>query len=279
MDDVPRDVIHTLSEDLLARFADLPLLNRYDVYQRLMDYWAEVMQDDVCLIAADGWVEAAKPRPIIDDKDRKIRETPDLTIGRKKYKLDLIPPALIVARYFAEEQAAINELQAEQEAADQQRDEFIEEHTGEEGLLEDATNDKGVVTLSRVKDRLKAIKYELESDDERDTLLRCLDLMETASAAAKAVKDAQAELEAKVLAKYAQLTEAEIKTLVVDDKWFTSIWAALEGEVERLTQGLANRVKELEDRYAAPLPELEQTVGALSTKVEEHLKQMGVVWT
>ena len=91
MDDVPRDVIHTLSEDLLARFADLPLLNRYDVYQRLMDYWAEVMQDDVCLIAADGWVEAAKPRPIIDDKDRKIRETPDLTIGRKKYKLDLIP--------------------------------------------------------------------------------------------------------------------------------------------------------------------------------------------
>ena len=93
VDDLPRQVIHTLSEDLLARFADLPLLDRYDVYQRLMDYWAEVMQDDVYLIAADGWLEAAKPRGIIEDKEKKIKETPDLTIKRKKYKMDLIPPA------------------------------------------------------------------------------------------------------------------------------------------------------------------------------------------
>ena len=71
-----------------------------------MDYWAEAMQDDVYLIAADGWLEAAKPRGIVEDKESKIKETPDLTIGRKKYKMDLVPPALIVARYFAKEQAA-----------------------------------------------------------------------------------------------------------------------------------------------------------------------------
>ncbi len=97
----PKNVIHALSEDLLDRFADLPLLDPYDVYQRLMDYWDEVMQDDVYLIAADGWVEAAKPRGVIEDKEKKIKETPDLTIKRKKYKMDLIPPALIVARRFA----------------------------------------------------------------------------------------------------------------------------------------------------------------------------------
>ena len=56
---LPRTVIHTVSEDLLARFADLPLHDRYDVYQRLMDYWDAVMQDDVYLIAAAGWAEAA----------------------------------------------------------------------------------------------------------------------------------------------------------------------------------------------------------------------------
>ena len=60
----PKNIIHTLSENLLARFSELPLLSRYDVYQRLMDYWDETMQDDVYLIAADGWVEAAKPRGI-----------------------------------------------------------------------------------------------------------------------------------------------------------------------------------------------------------------------
>ena len=64
------------------------------------------MQDDVYLIVADGWVEAAKPRGIIEDKERKLKETPDLTIGRKKYKMDLIPPAFVVARYFAAEHAA-----------------------------------------------------------------------------------------------------------------------------------------------------------------------------
>ena len=108
---LPKSVTYTLSEDLLARFADLPLLERYDVYQRLMDYWNEVMQNDVYLIAADGWMEAAKPRGIIEDKEKKIKETSDLTIKRKKYKMDLIPPPLVVARYFAAEQAAIEVLQ------------------------------------------------------------------------------------------------------------------------------------------------------------------------
>ena len=129
----------TLAEDMLARFADLPLLDRYDVYQRLMDYWDEVMQDDVYLIAAAGWVEAATPRSIIEDKERKIRETADLTIKRKKYKMGLIPPALIVARWFATEQAAIEKLQAGRETAARELEEFVEEHAsadaGQDGPL------------------------------------------------------------------------------------------------------------------------------------------------
>ena len=133
----PKAVIHPLSEDLLARFADQPLLSKYDIYQRLMDYWAETMQDDVYLIAAEGWTGAAEPRGIIEDKERKIKETPDLVIKRKKYKMDLIPPALIVARYFPDARAAIDGLRAGQEAAARELEEFIEEHTGEEGLLEE----------------------------------------------------------------------------------------------------------------------------------------------
>ena len=272
----PKDIIRTLAEDLLARFAGLPLLDAYDAYQRLMDYWDEVMQDDVYLIAADGWGEAAKPRGIVEDKDRKIKETPDLTIKRKKYKMDLIPPGLIVARYFADEQAAVEALQAKQEAAARELEEFVEEHTGEEGLLEDAVNDKGKVTKAGVTERLKAIRYEPESDEERDALKRCRTLIEADAEAAKAVKEAQARLDEQVLARYGALTEAEIKTLAVEDKWFTSIRGAVEGEVQRLTQQLAGRVKELEERYARPLPELEREVEEFGAKVEGHLKRMGI---
>src|SRR2546422_3562304 len=246
VNDLPRKVMQALSEDLLERFADLPLIDRYDVYQRLMDYWADVMQDDVYLITADGWMEAAKPRGIIEDKDRKIKETPDLTIGRKKYKMDLLPPSLIVARYFSKEKAAIDALQAQQEAAARELEEFVEEHTGEEGLLAEATNDKGNVTKSSVNDRLKAIRNEPESDEERDALTRCLALLDAQPDAGRAANAAQTALDERVLARYATLTETEIKTSVVDDKWFPSIGSVIDGDVERLIQGFVSRVKELE---------------------------------
>ncbi len=281
VNDLPREVIQVLSEDLLTRVAGQPLLDRYNVYQRLMDYWAETMQDDVYLIAADGWADAAKPRGIVEDKERKIKETPDLTIGRKKYKLDLIPPALVVARYFAKEQAAIDALQVAHYDAARELEEFIQEHLssegGDEGLLADAANDKGKVTTGGVMERLKAIEGDAESDDEREVLKRCLALIEAESEAARAVKDAQAALDEKVLSKYAKLTEDEIKTLVVDDKWLTAIAAAVQGELDRVSQTLTRRIRQLAERYATPLPQLTDEVARLASRVDEHLKKMGAV--
>lgn len=278
VDDKPKQVIHKLSEDLLTRCADVPLLSRYDVYQRLMDYWADVMQDDVYLIAADGWLEAAKPRGVIDDKEKKIKETPDLVVKKKKYKMDLIPPPLIVARYFADERAKIDTLQAKQDEATQALEEFVEEHAVEEGLLEEAMNDKGKVTKGGVKDRLKALKDEPESGEEEEALNCCLELMDAESDAKKAVKDAQERLDAAVLKKYGELGEAEIKTLAVDEKWVMSIQAAIEGDVQQIAQRLAGRVKDLEDRYVDTIQCLEAASDALNAKVEGHLRDMGLVW-
>ena len=198
----------------------------------------------------------------------------------KKYKMDLIPPALIVARWFAAEQAAIDKLQGAQETAARELEEFVEEHSssggGEDGLLADAANDRGRVTSAAVKQRLKTIRGEPENDEERAILMRCLALIEAESQAGKAVKEAQAALDRAVLARYATLTAAEIKTLVVEDKWYASIRAAIDDEVQRLTQRLTRRVQELEQRYARPLPALEQEVEVFSAKVERHLKRMGV---
>ena len=280
---IPRKIVETLSEDLLELFDALPLLDPYDVYQKLMDYWDEVMQDDVYLIAADGWVAAAKPRGIIQDK--QVKENPDLVIKKNKYKMDLIPPALIVARYFADEQDAIDMLEANQAAVVSELEEYIEEHTGEDGLLADAVNDKGNITASSVKARLKALTPDLithhetqDNDDEQDALEHYLSLLDAKSKAEKAVKEVQLALDEQVLAHYSTLTEDEIKVLVVVDKWVASIHAAFEGEVQRLTQALTERVKELEERYAQPLPDLEQEVETFSAKVAVHLKNMGVDW-
>jgi type I restriction enzyme M protein len=278
VNDLPKAIIYTLSEDLLARFSDLPLVSRYDVYQRLMDYWVAVMQDDVYLIAADGWRDAAQSRAVIDDKERKIKETPDLSIGRRKCKMDLLPPALIVARFYPTDQAAIDALQAAQDEAARALEECVEEHSGDEGLLADALTDMGKVTKGSVKDRLKALRDEPDSDEEFAALTRCLELIDAEADAGKAVKEAQSELDAKVLARYAKLSETEIKSLVVEDKWFAALRAAIEGELEQLTQRLSSRVTELESRYGIALPALTRDVADLSSRVESHLKRMGLAW-
>ena len=274
----PRALVHTLSEDLLARFAGLPPLDPYDVYQRFMDYWDGTMHDDVCLIASEGWLDAAGPRPTIEDRDRKVKETPDLVVERRKYKMDLVPPALVAARFFALEQAVVDELEARREAAARELDEFVEEHTGEGGPLEDAADGRGRVTRRGVKVRLDAIGEEDDPEigEERRLLLRCLDLIEAESTQGKIVRQQRAALEERVLHCYRLLTEDEVKTLVVEDKWFASLRAAIDGEVERLTRRLAGRVEDLEKRYDRPLPKIEQEVEAYSAKVEGHLKRMGL---
>lgn len=77
--DKPKQLIWDISEDLLARFKSVPLLDGYDVYQHLMNYWSEVMQDDVYVIAQDGWAAARQIRELVKNAEGKFTETPDIT--------------------------------------------------------------------------------------------------------------------------------------------------------------------------------------------------------
>src|SRR3989338_8321135 len=274
----PNALIDTLSEDLLETFQKARLLDPYDVYQHLMDYWAETMQDDVYMIVSDGWKEAVKPRLIIEDKDKKNKETADFTIGKQKFKAELVPPALMIARYFSSEQAAIEKLEAEVASIEQKLEEVKEEHSGEEGLLAEVLDDKGNISKGAVADRLKKIKGDKDADDERKALDAYLALLEKESEADKKVNDATKALEAKVAAKYGKLDEDEIKSLVVDDKWLATLAAAVQSELDRVSQTLTGRIKQLAERYATPLPKLTGEVECLAARVEEHLKKMGAVW-
>jgi type I restriction enzyme M protein len=273
--DKPKTLIATLSEDLLAAMEKAPLLDAYDVYQHLMDYWAETMQDDVYLIASDGWREAAKPRLMTEDKDKKGKDKPDFALGKQKFKTELIPPALVIARYFAAEQEAIEKLESEAAALSQTIDELEEEHTGDDGLLEDAKNDKDKVTKASVATRLKAIKGARDAAEERKVLEQYLALVDQEAALTAQAKAAQEALTAKLAAKYGKFSEDEIKTLVVEDKWLHAVKDAVRGELDRVSQTLTGRVRQLAERYATPLPELTSEVEALSARVSAHLQQMG----
>ena len=367
----PKTLIATIAEELLKAFRGAKLLDAYDIYQHLMDYWAETMQDDCYLIAADGWV--AETHRVLEEvkSGKKKGEMKD-----KGWACDLIPKPLIITRYFAKEQAGLDALQAELDVVGVSLTELAEEHGGEEGALKDVStkgdaqeaytqalvalwneedkaacekysklmdeagehaaqlrsltdhhhisvlkNNKGKLTLKAVKDRLAAsnddnekatlssylkedqeqkanikeakalfaavetvYRKRLDADPLPESLadlhatVRYLELLDEQSTLKSKVKEADAALDKLAYEKYPRLSVEEIKTLVVDDKWLATLATAVQGELDRVSQTLTSRIRQLAERYETPLPKLVDNVADLSTRVDEHLKRMGAVW-
>ncbi len=278
----PKPLIETIAEELLATFKTAPLLDAYDVYQHLMDYWAEIMQDDCYLIADGGWKAGALPREIrqVKNKEGKLvwPEKEDFKKGKRRFKSDLVPATILIDRYFAVEQDAIAALEAELAGIEQQLDEKREEQSGEEGLLAEVIEGEGEkqkITAKAVKARLKVIGRDPDYAEERQALKEYATLLDQQAEAKVGLKAAQDELEAKLDAKYPKLTEDEIKTLVVDDKWLATIAAAVQGELDRVSQTLTGRIRQLAERYATPLPQLVDELAELTATVDGHLRKMG----
>ncbi|HEM3650147.1 TPA: type I restriction-modification system subunit M [Streptococcus suis] len=246
----PKVLIHDIAEDILESFSSRTLIDKYDIYQYMMTYWLEEMKDDVYMIVENGW---------IPDKD-------------------LVPENLVIDKYFFEEKAAIESLEAEKDEIARQKEEFEEENSGEEGYLEEIKNDKGNITKGSLKNRIKDIKDDPDSVEELEVLEAYLKLVDDESDANKKVKDAMKTLDKKVNEKYKALTEDEIKTLVVDMKWIPYIVREVNSEMDRVSHRLASRVKELAERYDETLSQLEDEVKSYTEKVEKHLERMGFAW-
>jgi len=220
------------------------------------------MQDDCYLISDDGW--KAETSRIIE-KDKK---------GKDKYKgwtCDLVPKLLIVARFFPKEQEAIDKLTAELEGITARMTELEEEQGGEEGAFSELEK----VNKANVSFRLKEIRGDREAKDEYAVLNDWLKLANEEADLKKRLKKDEAKLDSRAYAFYPRLTEDDIKTLVVDDKWLSALDSAIHGEMDRISQSLTQRVKELAERYETPMPQMIYRVAELEEKVNRHLERMG----
>lgn len=265
----PKALIVSLSESLLKAFKTAKLIDDYEVYQHLMDYWNETMQDDAYLIAADGW--KAETRRLLEEikngKDKgKLKD--------KGWICDLIPKSFIVAKYFAAEQTALDTKQADLETLIAKIAELEEEHSGDEGAF--AELDK--INKVEINKRLKEIKGD-ETYAEEENILRGWLALDAEQSELKAdIKKREDALDKLAYNKYPTLTEADVKSIVIDDKWLPAIQSAVKTEMERVSQQLTGRIKELITRYETPMPKLNQEVRELEEKVNAHLQKMGFVW-
>jgi type I restriction enzyme M protein len=274
----PAELIAVLGDDLLARFKKAPLLDEYDVYEQLLSYWHETMHDDVFLVMTEGWLDASKPRLAIENKARKLSETPDLIIGggrkAEKFKTDLIPPELIVARYFPEEQAELDDLSLKAEGAARAVEAYTEEHAVEDGLLWAAVED-GKITKALAAKRLKEAKGEDRDTAEIAALDHLTKLFASEAAAVKRVKEARSDLDVMTLKKYGELGESDVKALVLEDKWMSRVSSQIQQEQFALALDLVARIQQLGERYGETLGTLESNFSDLAARVDSYLKQMG----
>lgn len=268
----PKQLIVELADGLLNHYEGKPLIDAYDVYQHLMDYWAETMQDDAYLLAADGWV--AQTYRVIEKTKKGKGENAKVVEKDKGWACDLVPKQYIVARYFAAEQKAIDETSAALEAASSALAELEDEHGGEEAVF--SGFDK--INAAAVKERIKEIGKDEDAAEELAVLKQWQSLSDKEAGLKKTLKTLEAELDAKACAQYPQLTVDEIKALVVEDKWLAALSATVSGELERVSQKLTSRVRDLASRYDSPLPMLVDEVAALTEKVRAHLAKMGATW-
>ena len=280
----PKELIETIAEDLLATFRQAPLLDAYYVYQHLMDYWTESMQDDLYLIAASGWVKGAQPREIMQVKGKNNKliwpEPHDYLKSKRRFKSDLVPASILVTRYFIAERSALKTIDDRLTALEQQLNEMREENSGEDGLLVEVIEGKGdkqKITAKAVKARLKEIGDDSLYAEEHAALEGYADLLKQLSSVKLKHKAAQEDLDKKIDAKYPKLSETEIKMLVIDDKWMTHLSVSLQNEIDHVSQMLTGRIRQLAERYATPLPKLIDEAETLSARVEDHLKMMGAV--
>lgn len=266
----PKKFIHELSEELLEQYKDKALIDRYDIYQHLMNYWNETMKDDVYMLIEDGWV--ARVRRIIE-KNNKGKEVD------KGWTCDLLPKNIIIDNYFADKKASIQQIETDLEGIQAEITQYEEEHAGEEGLLEQAANDNGKITKATLSKRMKEVKGDA-SEKEAYKLMQTIEaLFDKQGSLNKQLKEKHAELEELTLKKYDKLTEAEVKNLVIEKKWSMVLNTSIKGEIDAISQRLTARIKELGERYDDTLGALDVSTKNLENKVNSHLKKMGLVWS
>ena len=228
------------------------------------------MKDDVYMLVEDGWV--ARTRRIIE-KNNKGKEVD------KGWTCDLLPKSIIINEYFAGKQAAIQQVEADKEGVEAEITSLEEEHGGEEGLLADATNDNGKLNKATVTKRMKEIKGDA-SEKVAYTLMQAVEkLFEKAASLGKQLKEREAELDDLTLKQYEKLSEADVKRLVIENKWMASIQSSIQAEIDAISQRLTTRIKELGERYDETLGALDKATKEQEEKVNAHLKKMGLVWS
>ncbi|WP_187877745.1 type I restriction-modification system subunit M [Helicobacter pylori] len=268
----PKTLIEGVCSKVLYEFEKIEILDKYGVYQLFKDYYNEVLQDDWFLLSFNDFSSAKELRELtpLKDKNKKANylEEPDFVIQKTYYKSDLIPKNLIKQRFFEKETKELEELENALNEKEANFEEFIEEHSNEEGLFYELKINESVLK--------KELKNATDLEDEK-ILKTALELLEAKNKALKMKNKAYEELELKAFHQYKNLEINEIKDLIIKDKWLKSLKNALENKILKRINAFTSALNTIIQTYSNSLLELDKEVKESESKVLEHLKDLGLM--
>ncbi len=272
----PKVLIEHISQKLLDYFSGVPLLDKYEVYQVLMDYWAETMQDDVYVVCYDGYVAGrAISYDYVTKKKKENGQTVVVRTGKVKgYEGKLIPKGLLEAHYFGLEVKAMDLLRGKCGGITKRLSELVEENSGENGVFFELDSLKRQTAATRIK----LIKNDPSAKGELDILKEYVGLLDQEANVKIELRRSEKALDEKLQEKYPLLPIDEIKQLLVEEKWFASIYDGINRIHSAVSHRLSRRLAELMERYEFTLQECQDEVAGYEAKVKSHLERMGFLW-
>lgn len=265
----PKTLIERMGQSIRNLFGEGNLLvDEYDAYEQLMNYWAETMQDDVYMIMADGWKLNLRPKLKEDKKEKKM--VPVVVKTWNDLESDLLPVEYIVNRFCKSELEACDELSASIAFMENEVTSLVEEN---DDVFDTKNFEKEKVNLASVKKRAKVTKGE-----EQARLIEWIEWQNSIKAEKAKLKEANDKLLSRVKEEYELLAQNEMRVKnLVKEKWVNAISTRIESELSRSIELLKSQLSAISDRYDQTLPSIDKEVEDYESRVNAHLAQMGFV--
>lgn len=265
----PKALIERMGQSIRNLFGKGNLLvDEYDAYEQLMNYWAETMQDDVYMIMADGWKLNLRPKLKEDKKEKKM--VPVVVKIWNDLESDLLPVEYIVNRFCKSELEACDELSASIAFMENEVTSLVEEN---DDVFDTKNFEKEKVNLASVKKRAKVTKGE-----EQARLIEWIEWQNSIKAEKAKLKEANDKLLSRVKEEYELLAQNEMRVKnLVKEKWVNAISTRIESELSRSIEQLKSQLSAISDRYDQTLPSIDKEVEDYESRVNAHLAQMGFV--
>lgn len=265
----PKTLIERMGQSIRNLFGEGNLLvDEYDAYEQLMNYWAETMQDDVYMIMADGWKLNLRPKQKEDKKEKKM--VPVVVKTWNDLESDLLPVEYIVNRFCKSELEACDELSASIAFMENEVTSLVEEN---DDVFDTKNFEKEKINLASVKKRAKVTKGE-----EQEHLMEWIELQNSIKAEKAKLKEANDKLLSRVKEEYELLAQNEMKVKnLVKEKWVNAISTRIESELSRSIEQLKSQLSAISERYDQTLPSIDKEVEDYESRVNAHLAQMGFV--